>query len=205
MPPRVRPTQSMIKRPAWLARFERRLGRAIPVHPNVISAAKLFAVAPALLLALQQIAILPGGALTVTVLFGLFGLLDYLDGVVARERELESGFGRIFDRVTDYPLLIGLSYFCIEVVPVPLLVLKVAVDLGLLGLFILGFGGTQNRLRTAMSYSALLSLLALSQGWLDGWLDARLRHRRSSASTWRSRCWWRSTTGRGGCAACVLA
>ncbi|MEQ9321120.1 MAG: CDP-alcohol phosphatidyltransferase family protein [Polyangiaceae bacterium] len=163
----------MIKRPQWLARLERRVGRAVPVHPNLISASKLFVVAPALLLALQQIAILPGGAAAVTLLFLLFGLLDYLDGVVARERDLESGFGRVFDRVTDYPLLIGLSYFCLEVVPVPLLALKIAVDVGLLALFVLGFGGTQNRLRTAMSYSALLSLLALSQGWLDGWLDAR--------------------------------
>jgi len=169
-----RPTQSMIKRPAWLARFERRLGRAVPLHPNVLSASKLFLIAPALLLALQQVAVLPGGAVMVTALFLVFGLLDYLDGVVARERQLESGFGRIFDRVTDYPLLIGLSYFCLDVVPVPLLTLKIVVDLGLLGLFLLGFGGTQNRLRTAMSYTALLSLLALSQGWLDAWLDARV-------------------------------
>lgn len=174
MPTRVRPTQSMIARPAWLVRLERRVGHAVPVHPNLISASKLFVVTPALLLALQQVAIVPGGAVAATLLFLSFGLLDYLDGVVARERDLESGFGRIFDRVTDYPLLIGLSYFCLEVVPVPLLLLKVAVDLVLLALFMLGFGGTQNRLRTFMSYTALLSLLALSQGWLDGWIDARV-------------------------------
>ena len=105
----------MIKRPQWLARLERRVGRAVPVHPNLISASKLFVVAPALLLALQQIAILPGGAAAVTLLFLLFGLLDYLDGVVARERDLESGFGRVFDRVTDYPLLIGLSLSLIHI------------------------------------------------------------------------------------------
>jgi CDP-diacylglycerol--serine O-phosphatidyltransferase len=36
----------------------------------------------------------------------------------------------------------------------------------LLVLYTMGLGSTQNRLRTALSYSALFSLLALSQGWL---------------------------------------
>jgi CDP-diacylglycerol---serine O-phosphatidyltransferase len=164
--------RSMIPRPEWLVRFEQSLGRRIPWHPNAISAFKLFAVAPALLLALQQLAILPGGPVLVTALFLAFGLLDYLDGVVARERDLETPFGRVFDRVTDYPLILGLSYFCLDVIPTSLLALKIAVDLLLLALFLLGMGGTQNRLRTAMSYTALLGLLALSQGWLPHVIDA---------------------------------
>ncbi len=109
----------------------------------------------------------------VTTLFVLFALLDYLDGVIARERGLATRFGRVFDRVTDYPLLFGVSYFCVNVIPLPLLILKLGLDLLLLLLYVLGRGSTENRLRTAISTTTLFSLLALSQGWLPQVFQAR--------------------------------
>lgn len=152
--------RALICRPAWLRNFEAHVGARVGIHPNALSAAKLLVVTPLLLVSLQQRA-----ALAVVVAFAAFAALDYLDGVVARERGLVTWFGRVFDRVTDYPLLIGASLFCKDVVPMELLALKIAIDLALLVLFALGRGSTQNRLRTALSYVTVLALLAYSQSW----------------------------------------
>ena len=156
----------LIPAPVWLRRFEHDLGTRIGVHPNVLSALKLFLVAPLMFLSLRQVGAIAGGPILVSLLFAAFGLLDYLDGVVARERDLSTQFGRFFDRITDYPLLVGVSYFCIESLDPTLLSIKLGLDGLLLALYLLGRGSTQNRLRTLLSYSALFSLLALSQGWL---------------------------------------
>ena len=115
----------------------------------------------------QASAQLHGLAAAALVAFFAFAALDYLDGVVARERDLATSFGRVFDRVTDYPLLIGLSYLCLDVLPLPLVIAKLAVDATLLLLYVLGRGSTENRLRTAISYTTLLALMILSQGWLS--------------------------------------
>lgn len=155
-----RRVRALLRRPAWLVRVERAIGRRVPVHPNLLSATKLALVSPALLWALSA-----GRSVLTVALFAVFAMLDYLDGVVARERGLATRFGRVFDRLTDYPLLVGVSYFCKDVVPLPLIALKIAIDVGLLLLFVLGRGSTQNRLRTALSYTTLLALLLLSQAW----------------------------------------
>jgi CDP-diacylglycerol--serine O-phosphatidyltransferase len=162
----ARKERQLIVRPDWLSRFEKALATRIVLGPNTLSAIKLFAVAPALWAALDQVGVLPGGAALVCALFGAFALLDYLDGLVARERGMATAFGRLFDRVTDYPLLIALSIHCAEVLPVALVALKLALDLLLLALYVAGRGSTQNRLRTALSYTTLFALLSLSQGWL---------------------------------------
>ena len=156
----------LFAKPAWAFRFERGVARRIAIHPNVLSALKLVVVTPLLLLALRQVDLVPGGAAIVVALFVTFGALDYLDGVVARERGLATRFGSIFDRVTDYPLVFALSAFCLDVVPQPLIAVKLGLDLVLLVLYVLGRGSTQNRLRTTFSYTTLLALLSLSQGWL---------------------------------------
>jgi len=158
----------LFSKPAWLASFEKQLAARVPLHPHVLSTLKLVFVTPLLLLALSQGASSPVHPLLVIGLFGVFAALDYLDGLVARQRGLATHFGRIFDRLTDYPLLVGVSYFCLDILPVPLLALKLGLDLLLLILFALGRGSTQNRLRTAVSYGTLLALLCLSQGWLAG-------------------------------------
>jgi phosphatidylglycerophosphate synthase len=145
----------LVPKPPWLTHFEQRIAGHIPLHPNVISAAKLVVVTPLMLLGLRQLDTLPHIPLLIGLLFAAFALLDYLDGAVARARGLATHFGRVFDRVTDYPLLVFLSAFCVDVLPLSLLALKLSFDLALLVLYAVGRGSTENRLRTMMSYSTL--------------------------------------------------
>ena len=91
----------------------------------------------------------------------LFGLLDYLDGLIARQQDRETPFGRIYDRLTDYPILLALVWLSVGVLPAGLLSLKVGLDVILLALFALGRGPTENRLRTAINFLTLLMLLLL--------------------------------------------
>lgn len=161
----------MICRPAWLRRFEAALAARVPVHPNALSALKLVLVTPLLFWLLGQ-RDSAAGLVAIVASFVAFAALDYLDGVVARERQLATGFGRVFDRVTDYPLLFGVSIFCKDILPLPLLATKLVLDLGLLALFLAGRGGTQNRLRTALSYTTLFALLLWSRAWGQAFLSA---------------------------------
>ena len=154
----------MVPKPAWVLGFESMIASLVPLHPNVLSAFKLVVIFP-LVAALKQVDGLPGRPWLVIGLFLLFAALDYLDGVVARQKDKATRFGRIFDRVTDYPILAVLSYFCVDILPLELLGAKLSIDFLLMVLFILGKGSTENRLRTAMSYATLLSLLLVSQGW----------------------------------------
>jgi CDP-diacylglycerol--serine O-phosphatidyltransferase len=154
-----------VPKPPWLSALEHRIAGRLSVHPNVLAWAKLLIVAPLMFLALRQIDVLPKSEALVGGLFVVFFVLDYLDGVVARERGLASGFGRVLDRLTDYPLLVVVSWFCLDLLPVWLVLTKLGVDLLLLVLYVLGRGTTENRLRTAMSYATVLGLLLLSQGW----------------------------------------
>lgn len=154
----------LVPKPAWLFRVEQAVGTRIPLHPNLLSALKLGAVVPLLLLG--QGAARPGRPWVPLLIFAVFGLLDYLDGVVARARGLQTTFGRIWDRATDYPMLGVLAWFCVDVLPKELVVAKLGLDLLLLILFIRwkGRGSTENRLRTALTYTTLLALLLLGQG-----------------------------------------
>ena len=160
-----RPRARIVPKPDWLDRAEKTLGSAVPLHPHWLSAAKVVVVTPMVLLALRQVDVLPGGGMLVTLLLLTFGALDYLDGVVARARGVDSDFGRIFDRATDYPLLLVVSYFCIDLVSTTLLVVKLALDLLVLILYARGRGSTENRIRTGISYATLFALLLVSQGW----------------------------------------
>lgn len=155
----------MVPAPAWLRAFEARLAGRLAVHPNVLSILKLVVVAPLLFLALRQVDVLPRSEALVGGLFVVFFVLDVLDGVVARGRDLETRFGRVLDRLTDYPLLVVVSLFCLDILPVALVLAKLGVDLLLLALYVLGRGSTENRLRTAVSYATVLALLFSSQGW----------------------------------------
>ena len=165
-PPSKPNSRRLVPKPSWVITLEMWIGQGVRVHPNLLSAVKLLAITPAILLSLHQVDVLPGGPWIVGTLFVAFSFFDYLDGVVAREQGLETSFGRVFDRFTDYPLLIGVSYFCLEVLGSTLLAVKVGLDLLLLVLYIMGRGSTENRLRTSISYTTLLALLFLSQGWL---------------------------------------
>lgn len=145
--------------------LETRVGKRIPLSPNTLSALKLLVVAPLLALSLQPIAVLPLGRAGVLSLFGMFAVLDYLDGVVARAQHRATPFGRLLDRATDYPVLLMLGYFCLDALPQTALAFKLGTDLLLLVLYAMGKGSTRNRLRTTLSYATLFALLSVSQGW----------------------------------------
>ena len=158
----------LLPRPAAIARFEAALGRAIPVHPNWLSAWKLLGAAPLLLLAAAPASPIAGATWALVGGLALLAGLDYLDGVVAREQDLCTGFGRVWDRVTDYPLLIGLGTLCTDVLPLVLVAAKALLDVFVLVLFSLGKGSTENRVRTVLTWATLVGLLALAEGWLPG-------------------------------------
>src|SRR5690606_19031242 len=105
-------------------------------------------------------------AAVIALMFGAYALLDYVDGVVARERKLHTVFGRVFDRDAEIPILFTLAWLTVgQLAQLPLL-LKLGLDVSLLLLHARGVGGIlHNRLRTATSYLSLVSLLLLSQGW----------------------------------------
>ncbi len=155
----------MVVKPEWLTAAEQRIADKIPLHPNVISSIKLVLVTPAMFFSFRQTGILPNSAAWIFLLFVVFCLLDYLDGIVARHRDLESSFGRIYDRFTDYPLLFIISYHCTHVIQVSLILSKLALDCLLLIQFAIKAGTLENRIRTTIAYTTLVSLLFLSQGW----------------------------------------
>lgn len=165
VPPRARRRRRLLAKPTWVDAFEQWIAARIRVHPNVFSSLKLIFVLPPLVLALRQIDVLPYSTSLTIALVVAFFTLDYLDGAIARHRGLATRFGRIFDRLTDYPLLVVVCYLDADVLPPWLLVTKVGLDLAQLALYALGRGSLENRLRTALSYSTLLALLLLSQGW----------------------------------------
>jgi CDP-diacylglycerol--serine O-phosphatidyltransferase len=147
-------------------RFERALGQRVKMHPNRLSALKLMLAIPLSVVLLRMDIVGNTRALVVAILFSAYATLDYVDGVVARERKLHTVFGRVFDRVAEIPLLFALAWLSIGILPWLPLVLKLGLDVSLLLLHARGVGGIlHNRLRTATSYISLVSLLLLSQGW----------------------------------------
>jgi phosphatidylserine synthase len=150
--------------PQWLQQFEQTIGNHIPLHPNTVSTIKLFAVIPFLLLVLFNLSHSPYFPVISILLFLLFGLFDYLDGVLARTKNLETKFGRLYDRLTDYPLLFALAWLCLDILPVELLLTKIALDVVIFILYLMKQGSTENRLRTVINYATLLVLLLLTLG-----------------------------------------
>ena len=149
-----------------VGRFERALGQRVKLHPNRLSALKLMLAIPLSLVLLRADLAGNARAAVVATLFGAYAMLDYVDGVVARERKLHTVFGRVFDRVAEIPLLFALAWLTIGLLPPVPLLLKLGLDVSLLLLHARGVGGIlHNRLRTATSYISLVSLLLLSQGW----------------------------------------
>ncbi len=162
----------IIPKPRWLSAAEVRLGDSFSVHPNVLSALKLTLVLP-IALALLSLGLIPVRAAVMLPVLGLFFALDYLDGVVARERNQCSTFGRIFDRLTDYPLLFLLALHCHETLPYLLVGVKFSLDLALLGLYLAGRGPVENRVRTTVNCAILSVLLAGAMGWIPSPLAAQ--------------------------------
>lgn len=157
---RLRQSSASGSRPEGLLAFEQQLGRSMHVSPNVLSALKLFVLAP-LMVWLLLAPPAPWARLMPIPLFLLFGLLDYLDGLIARHQERTTPFGRVYDRLADFPVLFALVWLSVDVLPAGLLSLKVGLDVILLALFALGRGATENRLRSVVNFLTLLMLLLL--------------------------------------------
>ena len=152
--------------PTTWRELERALGMGVKLHPHALSGFKLVVALPMLWALLQPHAgSAAARAWALPLLFVAFAVLDYLDGLVAREQGLESGLGRVLDRLTDAPVLICLSAITARELPTLPLLLKLGMDALLMLLFTLGYGSTHNRLRTTASYASLFALLLLSQNW----------------------------------------
>ncbi len=138
---------------------EKRVADSISWHPNVISTLKLMLSIPIILLLLFPNSITGYSSYAIVFAFVIFGLLDYLDGVIAKHHDQETVFGRYFDRITDYPLLLVLGYLAIGMVPAILIALKIILDAILLYLYARYKYYSYNRLRTGIHYLTLFILL----------------------------------------------
>jgi len=154
-----------IYKPLWMSGLESRLAQSLPAHPKTISSIKLVVITPLIFISLSYLE--RSGASRswiVFFLFLMFVLLDYLSGIVARAGGKEKSFGRVLDRVADFPLVVILAYFSLGILPIFLLALKVLIDLLLLVLYLMGRGSPENRFRTSINYSTFLAMLFVTQG-----------------------------------------
>jgi CDP-diacylglycerol--serine O-phosphatidyltransferase len=152
--------------PHWIERFEARLGTALPLHPNLVSLSKIAVILPLILLRVVEDS--PTRTQIAVVLFLFFGLFDYLDGALARARSQGTFFGRILDRLTDLPLLVVLAYQCRALLPASILLGKLALDLVVVVLTVVGKEKPESWLRSGINYATLLAMLLLSLGLSRG-------------------------------------
>jgi CDP-diacylglycerol---serine O-phosphatidyltransferase len=150
----------------WMERFEARLGAVLPLHPNLVSLTKILVILPLILLRMMQDS--PARTGLALALFLVFGLLDYLDGALARARAQTTFFGRVLDHLTDYPLLLVIAYQCRFALPISLLIGKLLLDFVMVVLNVLGKEKSESWLRTGLNYTTLLALLMLSLGLSPG-------------------------------------
>lgn len=150
------------QKPDWVVKFEAKLGGLIPLHPHLISATKLFILTPLILQGAFPSAPLSLSNTVIILLFLLFGVLDYLDGVVARAQDKQTKFGLLLDRVTDYPLLVGLGYLVLPRLPLAPVLSKLLLDGCLLIIYFWRGHSTENRIRTGINYITLLLLLGIA-------------------------------------------
>jgi CDP-diacylglycerol--serine O-phosphatidyltransferase len=106
--------------------------------------------------------------------FVLYMVLDYADGVVARIRDQDSPTLRVFDRVSDLPVLLTLVALTHERLNLLALSAKLLLDMVLLILYARGLGSNYKRLRATSGYVSVFALLMLSQGWAKAQLTPEL-------------------------------
>ncbi len=157
-------TKKMISKPEWIEKFEQKIATKIPFSPNILSSIKLFIITPLVYLSFKKVGVFPNSSSWIFILVFCFFLMNYMNSIVARKLEKKSSFGRIYDRITDYPLLFLISFQCLHIIPVSLIAAKLSLDSLLLIQFLIKTGETENRIRTTISYTTLIALLFLSQG-----------------------------------------
>jgi len=153
---------------------EQRVAKSINWHPNVLSSLKLCLSVPIILILLYPDSLSGYSRYSILFAFLAFGLLDYLDGVIAKHQDKESTFGRYFDRITDYPLLFVLGYLAIDLVPATLIAIKIILDGVLLYLYARYKHYSYNRLRTGIHYLTLFILLINALNIHAPWLNTGL-------------------------------
>jgi phosphatidylglycerophosphate synthase len=121
--------KSLVHKPQLIKNIEKNIAKLFSWHPNTFSAIKLFILTPLFGYILFHTHEFIHIKSILISLFLLFCLFDHLDGIIAREKGLETKFGRLFDRFTDYPLLLLISWYAIGEIPTYLVVTKVVVDL----------------------------------------------------------------------------
>ncbi|ABW68049.1 CDP-alcohol phosphatidyltransferase family protein [Desulfosudis oleivorans] len=159
-------------KPDWIKHLEDRIAGRVPYPPALLSSVKLFIITPALYLSFKQVGWFPNASAWVFFLFLCFWALDYLAASVTRARCPDSAFDRIYNRITDYPLLFMVALACMGIVPSALIIAKLSLDCILLVQFFLNPHSTENWIRSTISYTVLVSLLFLSQGWAGGYINA---------------------------------
>jgi len=166
--------ERFLPKPKAIDDLEMRIGRAVPVHPNVLSMGKLFVVTPLVAAGLFGGVEALRSTIAIVSLFALFSVLDALDGMGARAKGLDSSLGRFIDRATDLPLLILVGVASIDALPRALIITKLALDTTSLVLFVVKRRTTENRVRTTLTDATILGMLLLSLGSLDGFVTPKL-------------------------------
>lgn len=163
---KIKDRLSHLYNPRWARGFEQSLAKALPVRPDLVAGFKLLVITPIIFLGMdQKLALISSRLWLVVILFFVFVFLDYLEETLGREQGIETSFKRYFSRLTDYPLLMALSWFCLGILPAYLLFLKIAIDLVLLTLYFIERGSGRNRLRSGLNYATLIAMLFVSQGF----------------------------------------
>jgi CDP-diacylglycerol--serine O-phosphatidyltransferase len=145
--------------------MDRLLAKHVALSPYTLIAIRLVLSLPmAWLLLGGRIAPAQRG-LVLGAFFALYMLLDYADGVVARIRDQDSPTLRVFDRVTDLPILLTLVALTYPQLVLSALASKLALDAVLLLMYARGLGSNYKRLRATSGYVSVFGLLMLSQGW----------------------------------------
>ncbi len=151
----------LIRKSNHLTRWEEAIAKKVRLSRNRLSLLKLI-VTPWVLWSL----IAAPGPLLPMLGFAVFGALDALDALVAQTQQQTTRFGRILDRLTDYPLLFGVAILSSEIVPAGPLFLKLGFDIVLFAQFSFWRGTTENRLRTGLNYATVLAVACCGRQWI---------------------------------------
>ncbi len=151
--------------PESIAALEDQVARRLPLPPVALSSIKLLIITPLLYLSFKQAGVLPNSPAWIFFLFLCFCALDYMVGIDPRAQKQASDFGRVYDRVTDYPFLFIVALACMDKASPVLIIAKLLLDSILVVQFFVNPDTTRNWIRSTISYTVLVSLLFLSQGW----------------------------------------
>jgi CDP-diacylglycerol--serine O-phosphatidyltransferase len=157
--------------PESIAALEDQLAGRMPLPPAALSSIKLLVITPLLYLSFKQTGVLPNSRVWIFLLFLCFCALDYMVAIGPRRKETRSSLGRIYDRVTDYPLLFIVALACMDKASPVLIIAKLLLDCIMMVQFFINPETTKNWIRSTVSYTVLVSLLFLSQGWSGHYIN----------------------------------